>query len=71
MRISTSGRRYCIAAFTAAALAFAMVPSASAADNYPERTVEVIVPFAAGGPTDILTPIVLAIVRRKLFGKRR
>jgi hypothetical protein len=27
--------------------------------------------FVAGGPTDILTPIVLAIVRRKLFGKRR
>lgn len=68
MRISTSGRRYCIAAFTAAALAFAMVPSASAADNYPERTVEVIVPFAAGGAVDVTGRIVAKALSTALNG---
>ena len=32
------------------ALAFAACPAA--ADDYPARTVKIIVPFGAGGPTD-------------------
>jgi tripartite-type tricarboxylate transporter receptor subunit TctC len=45
-----------------AALAFLAVPAAAislaAADSYPSRPVTVIVPFAAGGPTDVLTRII-------------
>ena len=58
MRIPRSGRRYCIAALSAATIAFTTMPSAWAADTYPERTVEVIVPFAAGGAVDVTGRIV-------------
>ena len=36
------------------ALAVAMLPLAVAAQPYPARTVHIIVPFPAGGPTDVL-----------------
>jgi tripartite-type tricarboxylate transporter receptor subunit TctC len=41
----------CLAALTAAI-------SPASADSYPSRPVTVIVPFAAGGPTDVLTRII-------------
>jgi len=45
-----------MAAALLAALTVAISPAA--ADSYPSRPVTVIVPFAAGGPTDVLTRII-------------
>jgi tripartite-type tricarboxylate transporter receptor subunit TctC len=42
----------------AAALVFAAAATTVLADSYPSRPVTVIVPFAAGGPTDVLTRII-------------
>src|SRR5436190_24059670 len=39
-------------------LAFAMGTAPAAAQNYPVRQITVIVPFAAGGPTDVVARIV-------------
>jgi len=46
--------------FLAAVVAAALVAATRIvlADNYPSRPVTVIVPFAAGGPTDVLTRII-------------
>jgi len=43
----------------AAAIAFA-ASAASAADNYPSHAINLIIPFAAGGPTDIVGRITAA-----------
>jgi tripartite-type tricarboxylate transporter receptor subunit TctC len=43
--------KLCLAAIAATALA---VTSAQAADDYPSRPVQLIIPFAAGGPTDVV-----------------
>ena len=48
--------RHIMAAALLAALTVAISPAA--ADSYPSRPVTVIVPFAAGGPTDVLTRII-------------
>jgi tripartite-type tricarboxylate transporter receptor subunit TctC len=45
------------AVVTAAMLAFALAPRTAAAD-YPDRSITIIVPFAAGGPTDVITRII-------------
>src|SRR5262249_57909914 len=39
------------------ALAFA-APTALAQSDYPRRTITLIVPFAAGGPTDVISRVV-------------
>jgi tripartite-type tricarboxylate transporter receptor subunit TctC len=48
--------RHIVAAACLAALTAAISPAW--ADSYPSRPVTVIVPFAAGGPTDVLTRII-------------
>ena len=39
-------------------LLFLVVCSAASAQNYPQRSVRMVVPFPAGGPTDVLTRVV-------------
>src|SRR4051812_20373019 len=53
--------------FVAAALAatFAFAPAASA-DTYPSRPISMIVPFPAGGPTDVLARILAEAMRSTL-----
>lgn len=50
--------RFLTAAAGLLALAAAIAGHAAAADSYPSRPVTVIVPFAAGGPTDVLARII-------------
>lgn len=47
-----------VAAVAAAMAAAAAPASTSAQDKYPERPITVIVPFAAGGPTDVVARLV-------------
>ena len=54
--------RRALAAF--AALGFAAAPAA--AQNFPNRTITIIVPFAAGGPTDTVTRLVAEAMGRDL-----
>ena len=50
------------------ALAFAMVSSASLAQNYPTRAITLLVPFAAGGATDTVARVT-AQSMSKLLGQ--
>jgi tripartite-type tricarboxylate transporter receptor subunit TctC len=52
----------------AMALAFAMVSSASLAQNYPNRSITLLVPFAAGGATDTVARVT-AQSMSKLLGQ--
>ena len=50
----------------AAAAAFALSSFAASAQTYPERTITVVVPFAAGGPTDTVTRLVAEAMSKDL-----
>src|ERR1700736_6796404 len=53
----------------AAVLLMAAATNGAQAEDYPTRTVTVIVPFAAGGPADITARIVADIFNRHLGQK--
>ncbi|MFL5270951.1 MAG: hypothetical protein ACJ79E_02635 [Anaeromyxobacteraceae bacterium] len=50
----------------AVALALALLPPGTAEAKYPERNITMIVPFAAGGPTDVVARIVSDHMSRTL-----
>jgi len=52
--------------FFALATAFALVAGGAGAQNYPTHPITVIVPFAAGGPTDVVARIVGESMSRTL-----
>jgi tripartite-type tricarboxylate transporter receptor subunit TctC len=47
-------------------LAFALLAAAAAADEYPNRLIRMIVPFGAGGPTDVFTRSLAEELRKSL-----
>src|SRR5690606_19301633 len=53
-RNSMNLRRTLLSSVAAAAALAAFAPAALAADNYPSRPLKLIVPFGAGGSTDIV-----------------
>ncbi|CCV05364.1 conserved exported hypothetical protein [Mesorhizobium metallidurans STM 2683] len=50
----------------AAAAAVTLYPLAAGAQTYPERTITVVVPFSAGGPTDTVTRLVAEAMSKDL-----
>jgi tripartite-type tricarboxylate transporter receptor subunit TctC len=52
--------------FVISLAAAALMPFAAAAQSYPERTITVVVPFAAGGPTDTVTRLVAEAMSKDL-----
>lgn len=51
---------------TLSALAFAALSGSAFAQAYPDRPVTVVVPFAAGGPTDTVARLVSEVMSREL-----
>ena len=56
--IHSTARRTVLRAVAAATLGAGLLPAAFAADNYPSKPITMVVPFVAGGTTDILARIV-------------
>jgi tripartite-type tricarboxylate transporter receptor subunit TctC len=54
-----------VAGVLAVALAAALVPSAAGAQAYPERTVQYIIPFVAGGESDIAARLQQVVFKQK------
>ena len=57
MRVNTAWPRLCAVA-AGLVMALLLASAGRAADNYPEHKVRVIVPFGAGGPTDVIARLV-------------
>jgi tripartite-type tricarboxylate transporter receptor subunit TctC len=55
-----------IVALFALAGAVTVLASAARADDYPSRPVKIIVPFGAGGPTDVYTRAIAEELRKSL-----
>ena len=49
-----------------AAAALSLAASGAAAQSYPDRTITIVVPFAAGGPTDTVTRLVAEAMSKDL-----
>jgi len=68
-RLATSPTRRIVAGQLLTMLTVAFLPMASRtghADSYPERTIKIVVPFPAGGPTDIAARLASQIVQSSL-----
>jgi tripartite-type tricarboxylate transporter receptor subunit TctC len=48
------------------AILFALAPSLAQAQTYPDRTITIVVPFSAGGPTDTVTRLVGEVMSKDL-----
>ncbi len=61
-------RRFVLSCFAVAAVAAATLPAASALaqDKYPSRPIKLVVPFAAGGSTDLIARLVSEYAGREL-----
>lgn len=55
-----------LVASLALAAAWTVLPQAAGAQDYPERTISMIVPFSAGGPTDTVARLVAEAMSRDL-----
>ena len=57
-------RRFCLASL---ALTFALAgPSALHAQSYPTKTIKLVVPFGAGGPTDVAARVTSQVLQSAL-----
>ena len=56
--IRSTARRTVLRAVAAATMGAALMPAAFAADKFPSKPITMVVPFVAGGTTDILARIV-------------
>jgi tripartite-type tricarboxylate transporter receptor subunit TctC len=67
MQMARSLRRFQVAAILlAAAVVMLFASRQSQANDYPSRPVKIIVPFGAGGPTDVYTRDIAEELRKKL-----
>ncbi|WP_029004640.1 tripartite tricarboxylate transporter substrate binding protein BugD [Azorhizobium doebereinerae] len=64
--IARTTRAACAAVLGLAAAAFALAPGAARAQAYPARPITVVVPFAAGGPTDTVARLVAESMTKTL-----
>jgi tripartite-type tricarboxylate transporter receptor subunit TctC len=55
-----------IGGFVALAVALLLPSLAASADNYPSRPIKIIVPFGAGGPTDVFTRAIAEELQKSL-----
>ena len=56
--IRSTARRTVLRAVAAATMGAALMPAAFAADKFPSKPITMVVPFVAGGTTDILARII-------------
>jgi tripartite-type tricarboxylate transporter receptor subunit TctC len=68
-RLAASTNRSAVYALAAVAVTSVLVNAAVHADDYPSRPVQLIIPFAAGGPTDIVGRI-MASKMGELLGQQ-
>jgi len=61
-------RRSLLAGSAAAIFADALAPRVARADDYPSRVIRIIVPFAAGGGSDIVARLIADGLTRRLHG---
>jgi tripartite-type tricarboxylate transporter receptor subunit TctC len=65
-RAAASRRRLVLGAALASVGSALPIPRARAADTYPNKAISLIVPFAAGGPTDVLARVMADSMARDL-----
>jgi tripartite-type tricarboxylate transporter receptor subunit TctC len=66
VRVLNRGARFALLMACALAIFSVAAPAGSSAETYPSRPVKMIVPFAAGGPTDAIARIIAQRMRSPL-----